>query len=185
MVLTGVVPNRTQLAIMQLVHGYFSRTNKQWAIIDQTWMLAKLKAWYGIEIKRRCLAKNLAYLRTVGMIDTKQRHWNKPASVPGDGSPAPGNGHFQPRASMYKFTKKLKMFFHKAANYFKRCHWEPEIPGMPVRVGKAAARQQEAARAVRIDRINEEAGRQAEVRRLESIDPAEARAALFAMKDRL
>lgn len=185
MVLNGFVPNRTQLAVMQLHHGYFCRTNKKWAIIDQTWMLCKLRDWYGIQIKRRCLAKNLAILREEGMIDSKQRHWNRPASAPGDGSPLPGNGHFEPRPSMYRITKKLKQFFHKLANYFKRCNWNPEIPGLPVRVGKAAARQQEVARAVQIDRINEEAERRTEVRKMEVMDPTEARTKLFAMKDRL
>lgn len=185
MILNGFIPNRTQLAIMQLHHGYFSRKKKQWVIMDQTWMLCKLRDWYGIAIKRRCLAKNLADLRAAGMVDSKQRHWNRPASVPGSGSPLPGNGHFEPRPSMYRMTKKLKQFFHKAANYFKRCYWEPEIPGMVVRVGKSAARQQEAVRAARIDQINEAAGRQQEMRRFESMDPAEAREALWALKNRL
>lgn len=183
MVLTMFVPNRTQLAIMQLLHGYFYKTNKTWAIIDQAWMLEKLKLWHGIEVTRDCLSKNLKKLRDEGLVKSQRRHWFRPKR--GKGSPTQGNGCFEPRPSLHYLTSKLKQFFHKAANYFKKCNWEPEIPGMPVKVGRSAAKYHEEVRAVRVDKINEEVERQKEVLRMEAMDPDEARKRLFDLRNRL
>lgn len=159
MIVSAFVPNRTQLAIMQLIHGYFCKTRREWAIIDQRWMLRKLKEWHGLEVSRSCLAKNLRFLREKGLFESQRRHWNRPVSKVGQGSPQPGNGKFEPRPSLYKFTKALKAFFHSVAAYFKRCEWVPVLPGFAPPVGKHAAAAQARHRAERIEEINEEARR--------------------------
>lgn len=94
--MTGFVPNQTQMAIMRLLYGYLSRQNKRWAIIDQAWMLTKLKAWHGVEISQRSLARNLAALRAAGMIESRRRQG--------------------PRPSTYRYTKGLMLFFSPSSD---------------------------------------------------------------------
>lgn len=90
------VPNQIQLALMRLLHGYFSRIGKQWTIIDQAWMLEKMKMWHGVEIDRSTLARNLAGLRAAGMIETKRQRVARP--------------------SLYLHTKGLKRYFEQATD---------------------------------------------------------------------
>ncbi|HBA72233.1 MAG TPA: hypothetical protein DCZ63_08615 [Geobacter sp.] len=109
-------PNRTSLAIMKLVHGYFSRTRKGWTLMDQRWMLEKLREWYGVKIPRSTLCYNLKILREQGIVSTVTRHCRDPKT-----------GEFIPKITLYKMTKKLKRYFSKQATYFKRCGWVPSM----------------------------------------------------------
>lgn len=104
---------------MQLLHGYFRRTGKPWAYIDQQWMLDKLLDWYGIRMARSTLNYNLKRLRENGFIDTTPRHYTDPAT-----------GKFVCRVTLYKITKKLRSFFHKVAEYFKRIGWSPSLEAL-------------------------------------------------------
>src|SRR6266702_6542802 len=129
------VPNKTSLAIMQLVHGYLTKTGKGWTLMDQKWMLEKLAEWYDVRITRRALGYNLAILRKEGIIETEKRHKRDPKT-----------GDFIPRVTLYKMTKKLKKVFARLAGYFKRCGWVPTIRQLamgfvPV-VGSATSREE-------------------------------------------
>jgi hypothetical protein len=128
------VPNRTSFAIMKLVHGYFHKTGKSWTLMDQKWMVGKLKEWYGVNICRSTLNYNLAILRSVGIIETVTRHKRDKS------------GEFVPQKTLYKMTKQLKRFFAGLANYFKRCNWLPSFKhlkmGFVPTVGAATTREQ-------------------------------------------
>lgn len=115
----GFLPNSTSIAIMKLVHGYFRRTGKPWAYIDQRWLLDKLEAWYGVKIARSTLNYNLRILRKAGIFETMTRHHRDPHT-----------GEFIPRVTMYKPTPALRRWFAKLANYFKRCGWTPSVPAL-------------------------------------------------------
>ncbi len=109
-------PNKTSMAIMQLVHGYFCKTRKPWTLMSQKWILEHLDKWYGIKIARSTLNYNLRILREQGLIDTVTRHKRDKRS-----------GAFICQVTLYKASKRLKKFFSKLASYFKRCGWAPDI----------------------------------------------------------
>lgn len=175
---TAYNPTRTERAILELLHGYFCRTNKQWALVDQKWMLNKLDLWQGVVVSRATLCRALAKLRLHGLIESKRRHWRRR-------TPGKGMGKFQPRRSMYTFCKGMQQFFHKAAGYFSRVKWVPALPGIPFRVGAAAAAGIEKQRENIKAKINHEAEIAADRRRLEAMDPEEARKKLFELRQRL
>lgn len=112
-------PNKTSMAIMKLVHGYFTRTRKPWTLMSQNWMLGKLNEWYGLKISRSTLNYNLAILRQQGLVDTITRHKRDPRT-----------GHFICQVTLYKATKTLKKFFSALARYFQRCGWVPDIKSL-------------------------------------------------------
>ena len=113
------MPSKSGKAIMMLLHGYFKRTGKPWAYIDQAWMLEKLEAWYQVKIARSTLNYNLKLLRDNGMIETTPRHYRDPVT-----------NTFVCRVTLYKITKKLRSFFYKIADYFKRCGWTASIEAL-------------------------------------------------------
>lgn len=112
-------PNKTSLAIMKLVHGYFTKTRKPWTLMSQAWMLEKLNEWYGLRISRSTLNYNLSILRQRGLIDTVTRHKRDKQT-----------GTFICQVTLYKASKKLKKFFGALAKYFKRCGWVPDIKSL-------------------------------------------------------
>lgn len=126
------VPNRTSLCVMQLVHGYFSKTRKPWTLMSQRWILEKLEQWHGIKIGRSTLNYNLAILRKEGLIDTVTRHKR-----------CPKTNQFVCQVTLYKASRKLKKFFGKLAGYFRRCDWVPDVKelraGVVPVVGKATS----------------------------------------------
>lgn len=126
------VPNRTSLCVMQLVHGYFSKTRKPWTLMSQRWILEKLEQWHGIKIGRSTLNYNLAILRKEGLIDTVTRHKR-----------CPKTNRFVCQVTLYKASRKLKKFFGKLAGYFRRCNWVPDVKelraGVVPVVGKATS----------------------------------------------
>jgi hypothetical protein len=109
-------PNRTSLAIMMLVHGYFSATRKSWTLMDQRWMLEHLEKWHHLKVSRSTLCYNLRILRGQGLIDTVTRHQRDPHT-----------GEFTCRVTLYKMTGALRRFFSKLARYFKQCKWIPSV----------------------------------------------------------
>lgn len=109
-------PNATSMAIMQLVHGYFSKTKKSWTLMDQKWILDKLYKWHKVKIARSTLCYNLRILRRQGMLDTVSRHRRDPKT-----------GEFVCRITLYKMTGKLKRFFSQLASYYSRCGWIPSV----------------------------------------------------------
>lgn len=111
-------PSKTGFAIMQLVHGYFSRTRKPWTLMRQDWILEKLEEWYGLKVARSTLNYNLRILREHGLIETVKRHKLDAA----------GQLVFQP--TLYKMTKALKRYFYRLAEYFKRCAWTPSLKAL-------------------------------------------------------
>lgn len=117
------LPNKTSLKIMELVNGYFVKTGKPWTLMSQQWILKSLDQFYGVRIARSTLNYNLRILRKAGLIETVTRHIRDKES-----------GTFIPRVTLYKATSKLKKFFGKVANYFKRCGWLPDIKA--VRAGQ-------------------------------------------------
>ncbi|HEY6872769.1 MAG TPA: hypothetical protein VI298_08600 [Geobacteraceae bacterium] len=129
------VPNRTSLAIMQLVFSYLTHKRKGWTLMDQQWMLEKLEEWYGRRISRSALNYNLAILREQGIIETVTRHKRDPRTR-----------EFVCQVTLYKLTKKLKRFFSGLANWFKRCGWVPTIKqlrmGFVPAVGAATSREE-------------------------------------------
>jgi hypothetical protein len=109
-------PNATSLAIMQLVHGYFTKTKKSWTLMDQAWILDKLYKWHKIKIARSTLCYNLRILRQKGLLSTVTRHQRDPKTR-----------EFVCRVTLYKMTSKLKRFFNKIAAYYSRCGWVPSM----------------------------------------------------------
>lgn len=128
-------PNKTSLAIMQLVNGYFSKTRKGHTLMDQKWILKHLAAWHGVEIARSTLCYNLKILREEGLIETVKRHGRDLKT-----------GEFVCRVTLYKSTAKMKRFFSRLASYFKRCAWVPSFRALkagyvPV-VGKTTSKEE-------------------------------------------
>lgn len=120
MATSAFVPNKTSLAIMQLVHGYFChQKHKPWTLMSQAWILEHLEKWYGYRISRSTLNYNLRILREQGLIVTVTRHMR-----------CPKTRQFIPRVTLYKASSKLKKFFSKLASYFKRCKWVPNVKAL-------------------------------------------------------
>lgn len=106
------------MAIMMLVHGYFTKTRKAHTLMSQAWMLEHLQRWHGLKISRSTLNYNLAILRRQGMIDTVTRHKRE------------RNGEFVCQVTLYKMTKGLRRFFGSLALYFRRCDWVPPLKAL-------------------------------------------------------
>lgn len=113
------LPTKSGRMIMELIHGYFKRTRKPWAYIDQAWIIEKLAEWRGVRMSRSTLNYNLRRLEDEGFLIRTSRHFTDPRT-----------GRFTPRVTMYKITKKLKSFFFQAAEYFKRCGWVPSLKAL-------------------------------------------------------
>lgn len=113
------LPSKSGELIMMLLHGYFKRTGKPWAYIDQQWMLNKLLIWHKVKMARSTLNYNLKILRENGMIETTTRHHIDPKT-----------NQFVCRVTLYKITKKLRSFFYKIAEYFKRIGWTPSLKAL-------------------------------------------------------
>lgn len=113
------VPSKTGWRLLMLIHGYFKRTGKPWAYLDQAWMIEKLKDWHGIECARSTLNYNLRRLEDAGYLERTQRHCTDPRT-----------GVFVPRVTMFKITKKLRSLFYKVAQYFKRIRWTPTVAAL-------------------------------------------------------
>lgn len=112
-------PNKTSMAIMKLVHGYFAKTRKPWTLMSQAWMLEKLNEWHGLKISRSTLNYNLVILRKQGLIETVTRHKRDKQT-----------GTFVCQVTLYRASKALKKFFSRLASYFKRCGWVPDIKAL-------------------------------------------------------
>jgi len=112
-------PNKTSMAIMKLVHGYFSKTRKPWTLMSQAWMLEKLAEWHDLRISRSTLNYNLKILREQGLIETVTRHKRDKQT-----------GTFICQVTLYRASKSLKKFFSRLARYFQRCGWVPDIKAM-------------------------------------------------------
>jgi len=110
------IPNRTSLIIMEMIHGYFTRTRKHWSLISQEWLLDRMSEWKGYTISRSALNYNLRILRKQGLIETVTRHKRDPVT-----------GQFLCQVTLYKMAKKLRQFFFRIASYFKRIGWVPEL----------------------------------------------------------
>jgi hypothetical protein len=113
------LPTKSGRLILELIHGYFKRTKKPWAYIDQVWIMEKLQQWRGVKVSRSTLNYNLRRLEDEGFLIRTSRHYTDPHT-----------GRFTPRVTMYKITKKLKSFFFQAAEYFKRCGWVPSLKAL-------------------------------------------------------
>lgn len=128
-------PNKTSLAIMQLVNGYFCKTGKPWTLMTQKWILKHLAEFYGVKIARSTLNYNLAILRKEGLVETVTRHKRDPKS-----------GEFICQPTLYKAAKKLRRFFSRLAGYFKRCDWVPSFQALKAgyvpAVGKATTKEE-------------------------------------------
>lgn len=112
-------PSKSGRLILLLIHGYFKKTGKPWAYLDQAWMLEKLEAWHGVIMARSTLNYNLGKLREHGFLETVKRHYRDKQT-----------GHLIFRPTMYKPTKKLRSYFFKLAQYFKRCGWTPSLEAL-------------------------------------------------------
>ena len=110
------VPNATSLALMKLIHGYFSFTKKSHNLVSQAWLLEKLKEWHHVDISRSTLNYNLAILRKEGLIETVSRHKQDAQS-----------GEYKMQVTLYIMTPKLKSYFSQLAAYFRRCKWVPSV----------------------------------------------------------
>lgn len=116
---TEFAPNRTCLRIMKQIHGYFCKTKKSWAHISQAWLMEQLEKFEHQTVPSSTLNYNLRILEDEGFIQRQKRHIRDNTT-----------GQIVFRPSMYKITKKLRQFFSKLANHFKRCGWTPTLKQM-------------------------------------------------------
>jgi len=133
--------NGTAAQICQLIGGYFIKTKKEWHLIDQRWMLARLAEWYGHKMQRSVLCYNLKQLEAAGYINRVTRHRRNPET-----------GAFEPRVTLYKMTFKLRAFILRIASYMRGIGWKNHITAAVKRTHQAARqvaeRTAEAARQV-------------------------------------
>ena len=109
-------PRGTSLEIAKLLHGYFTKTNKGWALISQAWMLDKLSEWYGHTIARSRLCYHLRLLVDDGFLKRTTRHRTNPET-----------GQFEPRVTLYEPTMQLRALFNRLAAYFRGIGWRELI----------------------------------------------------------
>lgn len=126
--------NGTALEICKIIHGYLTKTGKQWALIDQQWMLRCLDDWYGHKIERSVLCYNLKHLVAAGYLNRVTRHRRNPET-----------GKFEPRVTLYKMTMKLRAVFLRFATYFRGIGWRNHITAPVKRRIEDARRAKEAA----------------------------------------
>ena len=108
--------NATMMETAKLIHGYFTKTKKGYALIDQRWMLDKLQKWHGLTRSRRALCYNLRLLENGGYIRRTQRHRTNPTT-----------GAFEPRVTLLEMTWKLRAVFSRLASYFRGIGWRDLI----------------------------------------------------------
>lgn len=109
------LPSKSGEKVLRLIFGYFKRTGKPWAYLDQQWMLDKIEDWHGVKMARSTLNYNLRKLEDAGYLVRTSRHIKD------------ANGKFFPRVTMYKITKKLRTLFYRVAEFFKRIGWTPSL----------------------------------------------------------
>jgi hypothetical protein len=127
--------NSTEHDICFLIGGYLIKTKKAYNLIDQTWMLDKLNAWFDHKISRSTLCENLKHLVADGMLKRVTRHRRNPETQ-----------QFEPRVTLYIMTMKLKCFFLRVAARMRSIGWMNHITAAKRRARAETKRAIEAAR---------------------------------------